>query len=196
MLLKLIHHKFQNLKLKTNQSKRVLFALLPFYPSRLPGAHDVYKVVPTDTMTIYDRSSESYWKAQRKKHGKKLRLKLTIMMIGNFLLVAGAIIRRSGFFSSGRPFAQRRNPDQTTEMDWKQCESRVNPQEECATICLPERNSIQRKTMHQACLHGQTVLHGKVSTYCCAGITGHGRRLGNSTLEMKTSTKVVDMRGA
>ena len=45
---------------------------------------------------------------------------------------------------------------------------------------------------HQARLHGQTVLHGKVSTYCCAGITGHGRRLGNSTLERKSSTKVVE----
>ena len=120
-------------------------------------------------MTIYDRSSESYWKAQRKKHGKKLRLKLTIMMIGNFLLVAGAIIRRSGFFGSGRPLGQRRNPDQTTEMDWKQCESRVNPQEECVTICLPERNSIQRKTMHQACLHGCQQAHVASTALGCRG---------------------------
>ena len=45
-------------------------------------------------------------------------------MNGNFLLIAGDIIRCSGFLSSGRPLAQWRNPDQTTEMDWKQCESR------------------------------------------------------------------------
>jgi hypothetical protein len=120
-------------------------------------------------MTIYAKTSESYWKAQRKKHVKKLRVHLTITMIGIFTVIAGAVIRRSRRSNATRPLAPRRAPDQTTEIDWKQCESRVNSQEECATICLPERNSIQRKTMHQACLHGCQQAHVASTALSCRG---------------------------
>ena len=59
--------------------------------------------------------------------------------------------------------------EQVTEIHWKQCESIVDSRQACTTICQPERNSIQRKTMHQACLHGCQQAHVAATALSCRG---------------------------
>jgi hypothetical protein len=141
-------------------------------PSTDPRRRDInnrpYNLAPM-TKTIYGKSSDSYWNERRRRQGKKT---LVIMVISTAVFTfvatsAGALVRR--IKRARRPPPQRRNPDQTTEVDWKLCESRVNSQEECTTICLPERNSIQRKTMHQACLLGCQQAHAASTVIGCRG---------------------------
>ena len=124
------------------------------------------------TMSIYANSSDSYWKERQKKSNAS-RSSLVIAGMVIFAIVAGAILHNkhssSTSSSTNQILTQRRAMDQTTDIHWKQCESRVNSQQECTTICQPERNSIHRKTMHQACLHGCQQAHVSSTAMSCRG---------------------------
>ena len=122
-------------------------------------------------MSIYATSSDSYWKERQKKsNGSRSSLVIAGMVL--FAIVAGAILHNKHSTStstSNEILTQRRAMDQTTDIHWKQCESRVNSRQECTMICQPERNSIHRKTMHQACLHGCQQAHVSSTAVSCRG---------------------------
>ncbi|KAL7542884.1 hypothetical protein ACHAXR_013186 [Thalassiosira sp. AJA248-18] len=118
-------------------------------------------------MSIYANSSDSYWKERQTKNEKKSHL--LVASIAVFAVaIAGATLHNK-YSSSSRAPTERRAHDQTTEHHWKLCESRVNSRQECTVICQPERNSIQRKTMHAACLHGCQQAHVSSTALACRG---------------------------
>ena len=99
---------------------------------------------------MYSNTSNSYWKERQNKTNRSPLLIATLVVIA---LVAGTILHRRNSTSSqynNDTLTQRRTIEQTTDTHWKQCESQVNSKNECLNICQPERNSIQRNTMHQA----------------------------------------------
>lgn len=118
-------------------------------------------------MSIYSNSGDSYWKERQQKNDKKSPFLLASMAV--LIIVASAGAFHTYHSKSNRPLSQRRTHAETTEMHWKECESRVNTREVCASICQPERNSLQRKTMHQACLRGCQEAHVASSTLSCRG---------------------------
>lgn len=123
-------------------------------------------------MSIYADSSESYWKERQKKPDK--RSSLTNAGIVLFVLVAlssSALYVKNRVNPTNGVLSQRRNLHEATSDQRKECESRVNTRQECTSICLPERNSIQRKTMHQACLHGCQQAHAASTALGCRGKT-------------------------
>ena len=115
-------------------------------------------------MSIYN--SDSYWKELQMKNDKRSSLLVALVLV--LAVVAGATIH-SKCSTAGSTLTQRRALDQTTEMHWKLCESNVDSQKECTAICQPERNSVQRKMMHQACLHGCQQAHVALTALSCRG---------------------------
>ncbi|KAL3758330.1 hypothetical protein ACHAWU_004295 [Discostella pseudostelligera] len=125
-------------------------------------------------MTIYANSSNSYWKQREKKHVRKLPLVIATLVIYVVVVVITVLHHRNrGSTEKGapaaRPLTQRRTLEQISDIHWKQCESTVDSRKACTTICQPERNSIQRKTMHQACLHGCQQAHVAATALSCRG---------------------------
>ena len=101
---------------------------------------------------MYSNTSNSYWKERQNKTNRSPLLAATLVVIA---LVAGTLLHRrysTASLYNNDLLTQRRTIQQTTDEHWKQCESQVNSKTECTTICQPERNSIQRNTMYQACL--------------------------------------------
>ena len=129
-------------------------------------------------MSIYASSSDSYWKERQKKNEKKSSFLTAGIVILSFLAIAGSILyiqnKREPSLNTST-LTQRQDLQQTNETHWKQCESRVNSRQECTTICQPERNSIQRKTMHQACLHGCHHAHVASTALGCRGKVEEGK---------------------
>jgi len=126
------------------------------------------------TMTIYANSSNSYWKQREKKHVRKLPLVIATLVIYVVVVVITVLHHRNrGSTEKGapaaRPLTQRRTLEQISDIHWKQCESTVDSRKACTTICQPERNSIPRKTMHQACLHGCQQAHVAATALSCRG---------------------------
>jgi len=120
-------------------------------------------------MSIYSNCSDSYWK-ERQKRNPKSPFSIAIVSVLGFLAVTGSF----HYYQRKRNSAevvliQRRSLNETSDVHWKQCESRVNSRQECTSICQPERNSIQRKTMHQACLHGCQMAHVASTALGCRG---------------------------
>ena len=118
-------------------------------------------------MSIYANSSDSYWKERQRKHDKQSPLLFVAGAVFLAVAVGGFVHNRHS--SASRILTQRRALDQTTEIHRKECESRVNSRQDCTAICQPERNSIQRKTMHQACLHGCQQAHVASTAVTCRG---------------------------
>eukprot|EP01083_Nonionella_stella_P198319 728217_1 len=119
---------------------------------------------PDSKMSMYANSGDSYWKKKPEK--KKPPLLIAVIVV--LAVVAGAILHNKHSAAS-RTLTQRRTREQTNETHWKQCESRVSSRQECTSICQPERNSIHRKTMHQACLHGCQQAHVSSTALSCRG---------------------------
>ena len=118
---------------------------------------------------MYSNTSNSYWKERQNKTNRSPLLAATLVVIA---LVAGTLLHRrysTASLYNNDLLTQRRTVEQTTDTHWKQCESQVNSKNECTIICQPERNSIQRKTMHQACLHGCIQAHVTATTLSCRG---------------------------
>ena len=133
--------------------------------------------------SIFSDSSNVYWKNRQKKHSKWLTS-----------CVATAVLALVAIFGVGRVacksnqsknnLSQRRSLEKTTESHWKECESRVNSRQECIDICQPERNSIQRKTMHQSCIYGCQQAHVASTALGCRGkADGNGENRRNVTEE-------------
>ena len=127
-------------------------------------------------MSIYSNSSDTYWKERQQTNKNKLlgSSKTSLLFIASiviFAVVAAILHNRhsNNNNNSNQMLTQRRSIDQTTEVHWKQCEAKVNSKQECTTICQPERISIHRKTMHQACLHGCQQAHATSTTLSCRG---------------------------
>ena len=128
-------------------------------------------------MTIYANSSNSYWKERKKKNDKRLPLIVASLVIYIFVAAITVLHHRNRGSTTTTttpsdgsiPLMQRRTLEQVTEIHWKQCESKVDSRQACTTICQPERNSIQRKTMHQACLHGCQQAHVAATALSCRG---------------------------
>ena len=123
-----------------------------------------------NTMSIYADSSESYWKERQKKSNKKSPFAIASILIFVLVAVAGSALHVRNARNPTNDIA-RRNLHEATSDQRKECESRVNSRQECTSICLPERNSIQRKTMHQACLHGCQQAHAASTALGCRGKT-------------------------
>ncbi|KAL7462993.1 hypothetical protein ACHAXS_003366 [Conticribra weissflogii] len=120
-------------------------------------------------MSIYSDSSDSYWKERQKKNPKSTFSIACVCILG-FLAVAGSFYYHQRKRNSAEGvLSQRRSLHETSDVHWKQCETRVNSRQECTSICQPERNSIQRKTMHQACLHGCQTAHVASTALGCRG---------------------------
>mmetsp|Transcript_4063 Transcript_4063/g.9137 ORF Transcript_4063/g.9137 Transcript_4063/m.9137 type:complete len:191 (-) Transcript_4063:979-1551(-) len=119
-------------------------------------------------MSMYASSSNSYWDERQKKDEKKSPFLIASIVVLVVVVSAGAIIQNKRNDSS-HILTQRRTHDQTNETHWEECESRVNSKQECTSICLPERNSIQRKTMHPACLKGCQDAHVASTALSCRG---------------------------
>ena len=118
---------------------------------------------------MYSNTSNSYWKERQNKTNRSPLLVASLVVIA---LAVGTILHRRHSSASqynNDILTQRRTIEQTTDTHWKECESQVNSKNECTTICLPERNSIQRKTMHQACLQGCQQAHATATTLSCRG---------------------------
>lgn len=123
-----------------------------------------------NTMSIYADSSESYWKERQKKPTKKSPFVIASVAIFVLVAVAGSSLYVRNSNSTNDIFiSRRRYLHEATSDQQKECESRVNSRQECTSICLPERNSIQRKTMHQACLHGCQQAHAASTALGCRG---------------------------
>ena len=105
-------------------------------------------------MSLYASSSDSYWKERQQTTNRSPLQIASIVLLALVAVVASILYIQSTRNSSNLNLSQRRTFHHTTELHWEECESRVNSRQECTVICQPERNSIQRKTMHQACLHG------------------------------------------
>ncbi len=135
-------------------------------------------------MSIYANSSESYWKERTKKPDNS---RFGIASVVLFLLVASAgsalYVIKSRSNPSNGAITQRRSLHEATQDQFKECETRVNSRQECTIICLPERNSIQRKTMHQACLHGCQQAHAASTTLGCRGRTDGAKKQAHLTEE-------------
>lgn len=116
-------------------------------------------------MSIYANNSDSYWRERGQKRHKQSPLVFAGSILLLLLAAIGAILHRK----HSSPLTQRRAQDQTDERHWKQCESRVTSRQECTAICQPERNSVQRNTMHQACLHGCQQAHVASTALACRG---------------------------
>ena len=98
---------------------------------------------------MYSNTSNSYWKERQNKTNRSPLLIATLVVIA---LAVGTLLHRRNSTSSqynNDILTQRRTTQQTTDEHWKRCESQVDSKKECTNICLPERNSIQRKTVHQ-----------------------------------------------
>ena len=127
-------------------------------------------------MSIYANASNNYWKEREKKPAKS-SLAITLALAAMFVLLALAgsfHARRKSNVDTGA-INQRRSLHEATLDQRKECESRVNSRQECVSICLPERNSIQRKTMHQACLHGCQQAHAASTALGCRGKMDHNK---------------------
>ena len=119
-------------------------------------------------MSFYANSSDSYWKEKQTTNERK-----SPFLVGSIVLLivvasSGAIISNERH-GDDRILTHRRTRDQTKETHWRQYESRVNSRQECTVICQPEQNSIQRKTMHQACLKGCQEAHVTSTAISCRG---------------------------
>lgn len=117
-------------------------------------------------MSIYD--ADHYWKERRKaQKSSTVRVLLLLLVV---VLVAGAAIinsRRSKGASSTELLAQRRASD-ATALQWSECESSVNSKRECQSICLAERNSVNKNTF-EACLLGCQTGHVTSVAVSCRG---------------------------
>ena len=118
-------------------------------------------------MSIYD--ADRYWKERRK--AQLLRGRGSLVLLLAVVMVAGAGVvrsRRSGGAAAGALLAQRRALSDATTVQWSQCESGVNSKRECQSICLAERNSVNRKT-HEACFTGCQAGHVTSVAVSCRG---------------------------
>lgn len=150
--------------------------MLGTFPIRLPLSLE--SATTTATMTIYANSSHSYWKERKKKNNGRLPLIVASLVIYIFVAAITVLHHRNRGSTTTTtttpsdgsiPLTQRRSLEQVTEIHWKQCETKVDSRQACTTICQPERNSIQRKTMHQACLHGCQQAHVAATALSCRG---------------------------
>ena len=128
--------------------------------------------------SIYADSSNVYWKNRERKRSKLL----------SCVMVAVAVVAISGILYKNKykinELSQRRSLEQTNESHWIECEARVDSRKQCTDICQPERNSIQRKTMHQSCIHGCQQAHVASTAMGCRGKTdGKGRNRKHVTEE-------------
>jgi hypothetical protein len=122
--------------------------------------------------SIYADSSNVYWKNRQKKQNKWLTC-ITAAVLA-FIAIFGVV--RITNKQNPKNLSQRRSLEQTNERHWIECEARVNSRQECTDICQPERNSIQRKTMHQSCIHGCQQAHVASTALGCRGKTdGKGK---------------------
>jgi uncharacterized membrane protein len=122
-------------------------------------------------MSIYADSSASYWKERQKKSEKRSALGIASVALFVIVALAGSALYVKNSYGSTEDtiIVSRRSLHEATSDQRKECESRVNSRQECTSICLPERNSIQRKTMHQACLHGCQQAHAASTAVGCRG---------------------------
>ena len=124
-------------------------------------------------MSIYASSSSSYW--GQKKSSKKSPLIASIFVFAIAAIGVAAVLHHKKRSNDGRTLAARRSLADTNGTHWKICESRVNSREDCTAICQAERNSIQRKTMVPACLHGCQQAHVASTSLACRGkVTSEG----------------------
>lgn len=131
--------------------------------------------------SIYSDSSNVYWKNRQKKHNKWL----TCLAIAVLALVAFFGVVHIADRNNPNNLSQRRSLLQTNERHWIECEARVNSRQECTDICQPERNSIERKTMHQSCIHGCQQAHVASTALGCRGRTdGKGKHRKHVTEEV------------
>lgn len=126
-------------------------------------------------MSIYANSSESYWKERQKKPEKSPAQKVLSIVLLVFVVCVGSALYVKNKRNSNIRIVQRRSLHEATLDQKKECESKVNSRQECTTICLPERNSIHRKTMHQACLHGCQKAHAASTALGCRGMSDEKR---------------------
>ena len=121
-------------------------------------------------MSIYATTSDSYWKKSHKKNDSKSPFLIASVVIFALVAFSCSILhiqnRRS---PTTKILTQRRSLHEATDIQWRECESRVNSRQQCTSICQPERNSIQRKTMLQACLHGCQTAHEASTALGCRG---------------------------
>jgi len=115
--------------------------------------------------SIYAESSNVYWKNRQKKQSKWL----TCITGAVIALIAILGVVRTQNKRNPNNLIQRRSLQQTNESHWIECEARVKSRQECTDICQPERNSIQRKTMHQSCIHGCQQAHVASTALGCRG---------------------------
>eukprot|EP00984_Skeletonema_dohrnii_P003647 scaffold1237_cov104-Skeletonema_dohrnii-CCMP3373.AAC.2 len=128
--------------------------------------------------SIYADSSSVYWKNRQKRHNRLI----TCIAIAVLALVACVGVVHTT--NKNKIRSQRRSLEETNEMHWIECEARVDSRKECTDICQSERNSIQRKTMHQSCIHGCQQAHVASTALGCRGKTdGKGRHRKHVTEE-------------
>ncbi|KAL3793286.1 hypothetical protein HJC23_003796 [Cyclotella cryptica] len=146
-------------------------------------------------MSIYAESSETYWKERQKKPNKKSPFGIAGVVLLILLALAGSVLYVKNTRGSTPPsygaITQRRSLLEATQSQWKECESRVDSRQECTSICLPERNSIQRKTMHQACLHGCQQAHVASTSLGCRGKADGSKTRQNTDLTEEDVFEVV-----
>ena len=137
-------------------------------------------------MSIYANASNNYWKEREKKPAKNsLARTLAAAMLVLLALAGSALHVKSKRNANTGAINQRRSLHEATSDQRKECESRVNSRQECVSICLQERNSVQRKTMHQACLHGCQQAHAASTVLGCRGVMDENKT--------KSKTKPADI---
>jgi len=128
--------------------------------------------------SIYADSSSVYWKNRQKRHNRLIKC-IAIAVLA--LVACFGVVHTT---NKNNILSQRRSLEQTHEMHWIECEARVNSRQECTDICQSERNSIQRKTMHQSCIHGCQQAHVASTALGCRGKTdGKGKHRKHVTEE-------------
>ena len=118
---------------------------------------------------MYSSTSNSYWKERQNKTNRSPTLVVASLVV--IALAIGTLLHRRHSSSqyNNDILTQRRTMEETTDEHWRMCESRVNSKKECTTICQPERNSIQRNTMHQACLQESVLSCECLCSLCSVG---------------------------
>mmetsp|Transcript_16911 Transcript_16911/g.27670 ORF Transcript_16911/g.27670 Transcript_16911/m.27670 type:complete len:228 (+) Transcript_16911:376-1059(+) len=140
-------------------------------PKKLSGGRQRGKlgastqIIDERMSSIYADSSNIYWKNGQNRKNKLL----TFIVIAILALLA--IFGVVHVTNKTNVISQRRSLGETNERHWTECEARVNSRQECTDICQSERNSIQRKTMHQSCLHGCQQGHVASTALGCRGKT-------------------------
>ena len=110
-------------------------------------------------MSLYANSSDQYWRERKKT--KRTRQYACAALLSFFVLgVLSTVVsrRRSQRKREEADVARRLSlvRPNATEIHHLQCRSGFAKgiQDECTALCIDERMSMPRPTMHQACLHG------------------------------------------